>query len=131
MKTLTNEQEIKGHIKNTLVCNEIYKTTYYWQSSNSPRERRLNERQFHNDHPDYTFKWNDYEFIIEHRYDESSKHCFYKLLIYKDDLKTNVMALRNIFIKLMQKDDKDYNYEKLKEHLNEPSKMILINNLNK
>lgn len=108
MENLTGTTDIMRAIKRTIATNERYHGAYFWNPDTSARGRRCKERNFKSDNPDYYFSFGDYEWQVEHNYNESCSHCYYQLRIFKDDHNTNITALKNVLKKLEEKEKKDW-----------------------
>jgi hypothetical protein len=92
--------ELKKKIEKTIECNTKYRKSYFWRSYQSASSRRYAEAKFSSNYPDYEFEYGGDRYEVMHMYNETCKHCYYKLVIYKNENKTNITVLKMVLKKL-------------------------------
>jgi hypothetical protein len=93
-------QELKNRIEKTIECNIRYCKSYFWKSNQSASARRAAEAKFASNYPNYKFEYCGDSYEVIHTYDESCNHCYYKLIIYKNENQTNITVLKSVLKKL-------------------------------
>jgi hypothetical protein len=93
-------QELKNRIEKTIECNTRYCKSYFWKSNQSAGARRYAEAKFASNYPDYKFEYEGDSYEVKHRYDESCSHCYFKLIIFKNENQTNITVLKTVLKKL-------------------------------
>jgi hypothetical protein len=88
--------DIQKNIENTIECNTKYCKSYFWQANQTHSARQSLMAKFARNYPDYEFEYSGDTYKVKHEYYESCKHCYYKLLIYKNDCKTNLTVLKTV-----------------------------------
>ena len=91
------DQELTNKLKTTIDCAEKYRGSYYWHPASSSNNRRANEEKFKKNYEDYTFEYKGDKYEVNYEYRESAKNVYFKLSIYKNDIKTNLTVIKNIY----------------------------------
>jgi hypothetical protein len=91
-----NTIEIKEKIIKTIECNNKYCKSYFWKSNPSRSSRQSSMAKFASNYPNYEFEYFGDQYKVFHEYYESCKHCYYKLIVYKNGCKTTITVLKTV-----------------------------------
>jgi hypothetical protein len=94
------DPELTKKLKYTIDCAEKYKKCYFWHGASNSKQRTNNEINFTRNYPDYKFEYNGDKYEVSFHYSESSNNIRFSLDIYKNDNKSNLTVIKNIYNKL-------------------------------
>ena len=94
------DPELTKKLKYTIDCAEKYKKCYFWHGASNSKQRTNNEIKFKINYPDYKFEYNGDKYEVNFNYSESSNNIRFSLDIYKNDNKSNLTVIKNIYNKL-------------------------------
>lgn len=96
MKTIEIPAEILQEIMLTKKCLGEHGKSYFRRPEETANARRMLEKLFALNYHNYTFIFDGNEWEIEYRYEQSCKHVYFNLRIWKNAQKSNITGLLNV-----------------------------------